>query len=366
MAKAGLSLKASKCTFAAERLKYLGDELDRDGVRPMLSLVQSVVDFPVPTNTKEIKRFVHMAGYYRRFVPELASRASPMTKLLRKGVVWRWAEPQQAVFEDLKAALTERPLLAYPDFSRPLRLVTDASKVGLGATLVQDQGRGRLHRWALQLQEYDFEVIYRPGASNVVADALSRAPVGAVTGAGQRASDGANQRDERVVGGEGQLTDREIRAGQAKDRAVKKLRSKGECGDRDVVVVHGIVYIRESDGGLRVVLPTTLWAKALREGHDSVFACHLLVAAVDYATRYAVVVAVANRTATDVAKFIAEKLVFVYGPMREITMDGAPELNGKVIDALVDVLQAKQITPVPYRPALLIWWSGSTARGKIL
>ncbi|KAG6612301.1 uncharacterized protein IUM83_10737 [Phytophthora cinnamomi] len=271
---------------------------------------------------------------------------------------------------------------------------------------------GRLHRWALQLQEYDFEVIYRPGATNVVADVLSRAPVGAVTGARQRASDGANQRDERVVGGEGQLTDREIRAEQVKDRAVTKLRSKGKYGDRGVVVVHGIVYIRESDGGLRVVLPTTLWAKASREGHDSVFACHLrtpqtyarlsvsywwpdmrahvrrwvqacrdcgsrkakareiipplriqgigsagdrwaldvacplpltadgnryVVAAVDYATRYAVVAAVANHTATDVAKFIAEKLVFVYGPMREITM----ELNGKVIDALVDMLQAK-------------------------
>ncbi|KAG6612288.1 Gag-pol fusion protein [Phytophthora cinnamomi] len=136
LAKAGLSVKASKCTFAAERLEYLGNELDRDGVRPMSSLVQSVVDFPVPTNTKEIKRFVHMTGYYRRFVPEFASRASPMTKLLRKGVVWRWAAPQQAAFEDLKAALTERPLLAYPDFSRPFRLVTDISKVGLGATLV--------------------------------------------------------------------------------------------------------------------------------------------------------------------------------------------------------------------------------------
>ncbi|KAE9259323.1 hypothetical protein PR003_g34835, partial [Phytophthora rubi] len=69
-----------------------------------------------------------------------------------------------------------------------------------------------------------------------------------------------------------------------------------------------------------------------------------VIAAVDYATRYSVVAAVPNHTAKDVANFIAEKLVFVFGPMWELTMDGAPELNGKVIDALVEVLQAKQLT----------------------
>ncbi|KAE9313118.1 hypothetical protein PF008_g19822 [Phytophthora fragariae] len=77
-----------------------------------------------------------------------------------------------------------------------------------------------------------------------------------------------------------------------------------------------------------------------------------VVAAVDYATRYAVA-AVPHHTAQDIAKFIANKLVFVYGPMREVVMDGAPELNGKVLDALVKALQVKQLTPVPYRPALL-------------
>ncbi|KAG6582929.1 Enzymatic Polyprotein [Phytophthora cinnamomi] len=78
-----------------------------------------------------------------------------------------------------------------------------------------------------------------------------------------------------------------------------------------------------------------------------------VVAAIDYATRYAVVVVVPHHTAQDIAKFIANKLVFVFGPMREVIMDGEPELNGKVLDALVKALQAKQITPVPYRPALL-------------
>ncbi|KAG6583073.1 Enzymatic Polyprotein [Phytophthora cinnamomi] len=182
------------------------------------------------------------------------------------------------------------------------------------------------------------------------------------------------------------------------------------------------------DGGARVVLPVALRAKALRESHDSVYACHLrtpqtyarhavgywwpdmgtdvrkwvqscrdcgsrkakakevipplrcqgvgspgdrwaldvagplpvtedgnryVVAAVDYATRYAVVPATPHHTAKDIVKFIAEKLVLVHGPMREIVMDGAPELNGNVVEALVEALQAKQMTPVPYRPTLL-------------
>ncbi|OWZ06249.1 Gag-pol fusion protein [Phytophthora megakarya] len=142
LSQAGLSLKAKKCTFAATKLQYLGHELDAEGVRPMESLVRSVVEFPMSTDSAEVKRFVHMAGYYRRFVPDFASRASVMTKLLRKGVVWRWGQSQQTAFEDLKRALTDRPLLAYPDFRKPFRLITDASKTGLGATLTQDQGQG--------------------------------------------------------------------------------------------------------------------------------------------------------------------------------------------------------------------------------
>lgn len=78
-----------------------------------------------------------------------------------------------------------------------------------------------------------------------------------------------------------------------------------------------------------------------------------VIAAVEYATRYAIAVPVPTHTARDVARFIMEKIVLVHGPLREIIMDGAPELNGKVIEELVSLLQAKQSTPVPYRPALL-------------
>ncbi|KAG2898936.1 hypothetical protein PC129_g7662 [Phytophthora cactorum] len=103
---------------------------------------------------------------------------------------------------------------------------------------------GKLYRWALQLQELDFEIVHRPGGSNVVADALSKAPV-KTSGAGD----------------EGQILDDEIRGEQARDKTVKKLLEKSKCNDRAIVVADGIVCIRETDGSSRVLLPTALWVK---------------------------------------------------------------------------------------------------------
>ncbi|KAE9203398.1 hypothetical protein PF002_g20936 [Phytophthora fragariae] len=140
-----------------------------------------------------------------------------MTKLLREDADWEWTIEQETVLEHVKMLRTEKPLLAYPDFSLPFRVVTDASKVGLEACLMQDQGRGwqpmdyaskfnskaegnyglmelecLVVVWAIKLfrpylyGQYDFEVEYRPGATNVVADALSRIPAKALAAGGRK------------------------------------------------------------------------------------------------------------------------------------------------------------------------------------
>ncbi|KAE9023029.1 hypothetical protein PR001_g13014 [Phytophthora rubi] len=354
LANAGFSLKASMCSFATERLGYLGHELDADGVRPMPSFVHSVQEFPVPTGVTELKRFVHRAGYYRRWGWELPTQdqgqgeqpVAYASKINSPTV----AEYSISDLECAAAVWTVKLFRPYL-YGRKFELVTDHA--ALKWLMTSKDLTGRLHRWSLQLQEYNFEVVYRPGASNVVADALSRAPVRAVIG---------REEEAPPAGGEGQLTDETICQEQTSDRMVKNLRRKGKHGSKAVVVENEIVYIVLQDGSKRVVLPTALWASALRESHDSVYSCHLrtpqtyariaatywwpdmndhvrrtgapgdrwaldvagplqltsggnryVIAAVDYATRYSVVAAVPNHTAKDVANFIAEKLVFVFG-----------------------------------------------------
>ncbi|KAE9305418.1 hypothetical protein PR003_g21497 [Phytophthora rubi] len=213
LSSAGLTLKLKKCVFATDTMEWATDPI-------------------------EVKRFVHLASYYRKFIEAFGSIMDLMTKLLKKDAEWQWAEAHEFAFERVRAALTMEPLLIYPDFWLPFRLVTDASKVGLGACLMQDQGRGwqpmafaskvnnnteanysiteleclavvwavklvcpylygrmfkiityhaalkwlitrpnlagRLHRRSLTLQKYEFDIVYRSGATNVVADAFSR------------------------------------------------------------------------------------------------------------------------------------------------------------------------------------------------
>ncbi|KAE9197578.1 hypothetical protein PF002_g19980 [Phytophthora fragariae] len=139
---AGLSLKLKKCTFATTSMEYLGHHLSDKGVQPVERLVRSVREFPRPVDATEVKRFVHLAGYYRKFIAAFGSIVEPLTRLLKKDVQWEWSEAQEFAFERVKMLLTTRPLLLYPNFELPFRLVTDASKVGLGACLMQDHGRG--------------------------------------------------------------------------------------------------------------------------------------------------------------------------------------------------------------------------------
>lgn len=133
---AGLSLNLKKCEFAAKTIQYLGHDLRPEGIRPMTSLVQAVADFPVPIDAVEVKRFVHMADYYRRFVPGFGSLMAPMTKLLRAKATWV-CEEQQEAFDKVKTMLIKRPILIYPDSRAHFILETDASAVGFGACLIK-------------------------------------------------------------------------------------------------------------------------------------------------------------------------------------------------------------------------------------
>ena len=235
---ANLRLKPSKCNFACPQVKYLGHVVSPEGIAPDDDKISAVRDFPRPHNVKTVRSFLGLANYYRRFIKDFAKIASPLNQLLRKDHKFVWTDSCEQAFKALKDALISAPILAFPDFTEQFHLYTDASNEGLGVTLGQIQnnrevaiayagrdlnaaeknystterealavifgikkfepylyGRkfilhtdhhslkwlmsisdpsGRLARWSLLVQQYDFEIKHRPGAVHGNADALSR------------------------------------------------------------------------------------------------------------------------------------------------------------------------------------------------
>ena len=145
LCEVGLKLKPSKCRFVRKEVEYLGHILSPDGLKPNPTLVRAVREFPTPTAVKELRRFLGLASYYRRFIPKFASIAQPLHQLTCKGAIFKWTEATARAFADLKEKLTTSPVLAYPTFDRDFVLETDASITGLGAVLSQVQGDGKLH-----------------------------------------------------------------------------------------------------------------------------------------------------------------------------------------------------------------------------
>jgi len=238
--KVNIKLKPSKCHFCCDQVNYLGHVVSSAGVAPDPQKVSVVNDFPVPRNVKQVHSFLGLCNYYRKFVRGFAKIAAPLNQLTRKSTPFVWDEHCQTTFDTLKQALTEAPILAYPDITLPFDLYVDASDEGIGMVLGQRQegierviayagrslnpaernysvaereglavvdgikhfqsylyGRhftiytdhnalkwlmilkeptGRLACWSVLLQQYDFEIKHRSGTTNGNADALSRRP----------------------------------------------------------------------------------------------------------------------------------------------------------------------------------------------
>ncbi|TYK29765.1 putative mitochondrial protein [Cucumis melo var. makuwa] len=125
-----------KCSFAKSRVEYLGHVISRKGVEVDPEKIRSIVEWPSPTNVKEVRGFLGLTGYYRRFVHQYGSMAAPLTQLLKNGA-FKWTIETEEAFVKLKNAMMTLPMLALPDFSLPFEIETDASGYGIGAVLIQ-------------------------------------------------------------------------------------------------------------------------------------------------------------------------------------------------------------------------------------
>ena len=135
--EASLKLKRSKCDFMKTQIQYLGHHISSDGIQPLPEKLESIKNMPAPWNTKEVKQFLGLAGYYCKFVPQFSDLSRPLTRLTREDILFKWTKECQACFKLLKEALCTHPILWYPDPDRLYVLFTDASKYGWAGVLTQ-------------------------------------------------------------------------------------------------------------------------------------------------------------------------------------------------------------------------------------
>ena len=135
-----LSLKVNKCHFFQEELKFLGHIISKEGIKPDAEKVKVVLDWPTPVKQTDVRAFLGLTQYFRRFIRNYAAIAGPLTDLTKLEYKKRliWNPRAEAAFQELKKILCTAPLLKVPDFSRPFTVVSDASLVGLGGVLLQD------------------------------------------------------------------------------------------------------------------------------------------------------------------------------------------------------------------------------------
>ncbi|KAK1698284.1 hypothetical protein QYE76_014981 [Lolium multiflorum] len=134
-----LYAKFSKCKFWLDSVEFLGHVITKEGIAVNPSKVQSVLEWKSPKNAKEIRGFLGMAGYYRRFIEGFSKIAGPMTKLLKKNTQFVWTDECETSFQTLKEKLTTAPVLAVPEPGKDYTVYCDASKNGLGCVLMQDR-----------------------------------------------------------------------------------------------------------------------------------------------------------------------------------------------------------------------------------
>lgn len=319
---ANLTISEEKSRFCYKRLKYLGVILDENGINMDKSRIEAVANFPIPKCTKDIQRLMGMAGWYRRFIRNFSEITAPISELLKKNIKFEWNVEREKAFNQVISALTTAPVLANPDYAQPFEIQADACKQSCGAVLVQYQDgnervvaymsqkftptqkkyhvteleclavilaiekfrpyvegsqfrvitdhhsllwlknlkdpNGRLARWALRLQAYDFTLVHRKGNLHVVPDALSRSVAVVDISEFENSSDSWYKKLKGLALAEPQIHD-------------------------NVKVANNLLYIRNNmredcenpECVWRLCVPKEKRVEIIRENHDEDTSCHL-------------------------------------------------------------------------------------------
>ncbi|XP_075088199.1 putative mitochondrial protein AtMg00860 [Nicotiana tabacum] len=187
-----LYAKFSMCEFWLKSVAFLGHVISGECVKVDSQKIEAVKNWPRPTSVSDIRSFLGLAGYYRRFIEGFSSILSPLTRLTQKKVMFQWSDACEKVFEELKKRLTLALVLTIPEGTEGFVVYYNASGVGLGCVLMQHDHKSlqyifkqrqlNLHqrRWLKLLKDYDVDILYHPGKANFLADALSRCSMGSL------------------------------------------------------------------------------------------------------------------------------------------------------------------------------------------
>ena len=135
---ANLSMKKSKCSFFSKEIQYLGHILSDTGIQPLPSKTHAIQNMNPPTTPKQVRAFLGLVGYYRKFIKGFMKIAKPLTLLTRQQVKFDWTPEHQEAFIHLKEAIIQAPILHYPNPNKTYIIHTDASNEARGAQLSQE------------------------------------------------------------------------------------------------------------------------------------------------------------------------------------------------------------------------------------